>query len=217
MIPTPQQLSTWEQNRIAHLNPPTKATPPPLSDAALQKRLERQKRKEVLSVAQEAQDGHALMAPDSELREAPGAKETASYVFRIPAKSDEFSWYQERIYETLQEARDAGLWSYPSNQEERAKCAVFADLWRKGYYMGNGLRFGGDWLVYPGMCPVPASGNYSSSRKATRFATTLTLSPPSIRLPTLQYNRWSSLHMVVLALQRKNPISFAVGTNPQTK
>lgn len=171
----------------------------------------------VLSVAQEAQDGHALMAPDSELREGPGAKETASYVFRIPAKSEEFSWYQERIYYTLQEARDAGLWSYPSNQEERAKCAVFADLWRKGYYMGNGLRFGGDWLVYPGMCPVPASGNYSSSGKATRFATILTLSLPSIRLPTLQYNRWSSLHMDVLALQRKNPISYAVGTNPQTK
>jgi len=231
--PTPQQLSTWNDTRKARLNAPnrvdtpTKATPPPLSDAALQKRLERQKRKEAQMAAlkaaqeaqdaQDAQDAHALMAPDSELREAPNAQETASYAFRIPATSEEFSWYEGKTYHTLQEVRDAGLWSYPSNQEERAKCAVFADLWRKGYYMGNGLRFGGDWLVYPGMCFVSAGGNYSSSPKATRSATILTLWPPSIRLPTLQYNRWRSLHMDALALRRKNPISFAVGTNLQTK
>jgi len=27
---------------------------------------------------------------------------------------------------------------------------VFEDLWRKGYFMGGGLRFGGDFLIYPG-------------------------------------------------------------------
>jgi len=105
----------------------------------------------LLNQAREPQDADPLVAPESDLlREPSGAKETASYVFRVPATSEEFSWYKEKTYNTLQEARDAGLWTYPSNQEERAKCAVFADLWHKGYYMGNGLRFGGDWLVYPG-------------------------------------------------------------------
>jgi hypothetical protein len=168
---------------------------------------------------QEARDTEALAAPESELREArgAGAKETASYAFRIPATSEAFSWYEEKTYLTLQEARDAGVWTYPSNQEERAKCAVFADLWQKGYYMGNGLRFGGDWLVYPGTCPVSVSGNYSISHKATRSDTILILWPLSTRLPTLQFNQWRSLRMDALALRRRNPICFAVGTNPQTK
>jgi len=171
----------------------------------------------VLKNAQEGQGLDALTAPESELREASGAKEAGSYLFRIPATSEECSWYEGKTYHTLQQARDAGLWTYPSNQEERAKCAIFADLWQKGYYMGNGLRFGGDWLVYPGKYPVSVSGNYSSSHKATRSATILILWPPSIRLPTLQYNQWRLLRMVALALRRRNPICFAVGTNPQTK
>jgi len=166
VCPTPHQLSTWNDTRKARLDASdradrvTKATPPRLSDAALQKRLERQKRKEAQI---ETWDSHALTAPESDLREASGAKETASYGFRIPATSEVFPWYEEKTYHTLQAASDAGLWTYPSNQEERAKCAVFADLWKKGYYMGNGFRFGGDWLVYPGTCPVSVFGNYSSS------------------------------------------------------
>ena len=30
------------------------------------------------------------------------------------------------------------------------KYRVFCDLWRKGYYLTNGLKYGGDYLVYPG-------------------------------------------------------------------
>jgi hypothetical protein len=52
----------------------------------------------------------------------------------------------------LDAARAAHVWSYPSNAEERARCEVFRDLWEKGYYMGGGSKFGGDWLVYPGAC-----------------------------------------------------------------
>lgn len=219
----------WNDTRKARLDASdradtaTRATPPQFSDAALQKRLERQKRKDaqkaVLNHAQEARvrDTDALVASEAELREAPGAKETASYVFRVPATSEAFSWYEEKAYFTLQGARDAGLWNYPSNQEERAKCAVFADLWQKGYYMGNGLRFGGDWLVYPGTCPVSGSGNYSISHKATRSDTILISWPLFIRLPTLQFSQWRLLRMDALALRRRNPICCAVGTNPQTK
>ncbi|KAF8330772.1 tRNA intron endonuclease, partial [Cantharellus anzutake] len=68
----------------------------------------------------------------------------------IPTTSISFPWYNPRVYSSLADARIAGIWSYPSNVEERARCAVFRDLSEKGYYMGSGLKFGGDWLVYPG-------------------------------------------------------------------
>jgi len=82
----------------------------------------------------------------------------------MPTTSDTLAWYDsgsnsndkpeaERhtyTYETLDAARAAHVWSYPSNAEERARCEVFRDLWEKGYYMGGGSKFGGDWLVYPG-------------------------------------------------------------------
>jgi tRNA-splicing endonuclease subunit Sen34 len=72
-----------------------------------------------------------------------------SYSFTIPAESD-FSWYTAKKYHTIDEARHASIWSYPTTPEEAARCHVFEDLWKQGYYMGNGLRFGGHWLVYPG-------------------------------------------------------------------
>lgn len=53
-------------------------------------------------------------------------------------------------YKTLESAKQAGLWAYPSTQAERARCAVFRDMHEKGYWMGGGMKFGGDWLVYPG-------------------------------------------------------------------
>ena len=33
---------------------------------------------------------------------------------------------------------------------------VFCDLWRKGYHLTNGLKYGGDYLVYPGITKHPA-------------------------------------------------------------
>lgn len=52
---------------------------------------------------------------------------------------------------TIASARAAGLWSFPATEEDRARCAVFRDLHEKGHWMGGGIKFGGDWLVYPGM------------------------------------------------------------------
>lgn len=70
----------------------------------------------------------------------------------IPTTSTPLEWYRptESSYSTIDEAREAGLWSYPSTAEERARCAVFRHLWEKGYYMGCGIKFGGEFLVYPG-------------------------------------------------------------------
>lgn len=51
---------------------------------------------------------------------------------------------------TLQAAQAAGVWSYPSTVQERARCATFEALHSKGYFLSTGLRFGGDFVVYPG-------------------------------------------------------------------
>lgn len=86
--------------------------------------------------------------------QAPRPPHTApTYTVVIPGTSNSFSWYtpEPYVYSTIQAAKDAGLWTYPSDLTDRAKCAVFRDLWGKGYYMGGGLKFGGDFLVYPGI------------------------------------------------------------------
>ena len=54
------------------------------------------------------------------------------------------------VFATPTSAREAGIWDYPATADERAQCAVFRDLWEKGYSMGGGIKFGGDYLVYPG-------------------------------------------------------------------
>ncbi|WFD21490.1 tRNA-intron lyase [Malassezia equina] len=53
-------------------------------------------------------------------------------------------------YTSLQDAYAAGVWTYPRTLTERARCAVFEDLHSKGYFLSTGLRFGGDFVVYPG-------------------------------------------------------------------
>lgn len=41
-------------------------------------------------------------------------------------------------------------WNFPSSESEKLKYAVFKDLWKKGYFITAGQKFGGDFLVYPG-------------------------------------------------------------------
>ncbi|CAD7698974.1 unnamed protein product [Ostreobium quekettii] len=41
-------------------------------------------------------------------------------------------------------------WTYPSSELDKIRCIVFSDLHEKGFYMTGGLKFGGDWLAYPG-------------------------------------------------------------------
>jgi tRNA-splicing endonuclease subunit Sen34 len=95
--------------------------------------------------------------PDTPASTTPGY--TAPYTVEIPASSSSLAWYNPTsspkssngpIYETIAAARDAGIWMYPMNEAQRARCAVFRDLWEQGYFMGGGIKFGGDWLVYPG-------------------------------------------------------------------
>ncbi|XP_055871790.1 tRNA-splicing endonuclease subunit Sen34-like [Biomphalaria glabrata] len=41
-------------------------------------------------------------------------------------------------------------WEYPNTEKELIRYLVFKDLWKKGFYMTSGSKFGGDFLVYPG-------------------------------------------------------------------
>ena len=108
-----------------------------------------------------------------------------TYTVVIPGTSTSFPWYTPKphTYSTIQAAKDAGIWSYPSDLGERAKCAVFRDLWEKGYYMGGGLKFGGEFLVYPGIPTGFASlklGSYLSGdplRYHSHFTATVIESP----------------------------------------
>ncbi|KAI0259933.1 tRNA intron endonuclease [Gloeopeniophorella convolvens] len=90
-------------------------------------------------------------APAPTPARTPAAPNTPHTV-AVPTTSSGFAWYDARAstYDTLDAARAAGVWSFPRSDAERARCAVFRDLWEKGYYMGGGSKFGGDWLVYPG-------------------------------------------------------------------
>eukprot|EP00056_Hartaetosiga_gracilis_P021514 m.24665 g.24665 ORF g.24665 m.24665 type:complete len:241 (+) comp9122_c0_seq13:341-1063(+) len=39
---------------------------------------------------------------------------------------------------------------YPFTLEEERQCKVYSDLVMKGYFLTGGIKFGGDFLVYPG-------------------------------------------------------------------
>jgi hypothetical protein len=45
---------------------------------------------------------------------------------------------------------------FPSSIKDRLRLTVFRDLWRKGFHLTSGLKFGCDYLVYPGASlPLP--------------------------------------------------------------
>lgn len=88
---------------------------------------------------------------------------TTPYTVHVPGTSSTFEWYDlpTHSFTTLAAARDAGIWDYPETPIQRARCGVFRDLWEQGYFMGGGIKFGGEYLVYPGMFSLA----YVSSRE----------------------------------------------------
>jgi tRNA-splicing endonuclease subunit Sen34 len=109
-------------------------------------------------------DSESRMGNDREGSGTPSIVHSESkhaYSIVIPASSSSLEWYDptEYVYTTIAAAKDAGIWTYPTSLHERAKCGVFKDLWAQGFYMGGGIKFGGDFLVYPGAsCPfLPTS------------------------------------------------------------
>lgn len=105
------------------------------------------------------QKQHDFFGEDPQKEKEEKEKDTSdvgsmSHQVVIAATSLELPWHSvvvgKNAFQTLSAAKRAGLWVYPSNVEQRAKCAAFESLREKGYYMSKGLRFGGDLVVYPG-------------------------------------------------------------------
>lgn len=68
------------------------------------------------------------------------AAATSSYLIQIPTASPFIS---EEDVEPIE-------WKYPETQKEKVKYKVYKDLYEKGYTLTPGVKFGGDFLAYPG-------------------------------------------------------------------
>lgn len=139
-------ISVELQERDAAARAPAKVD---MSDKAQKKRLEREARKAQQQQKQEA-DESVLQPVVAESSGAGAAPAQQTYTVHVPGPSSELPWHEPIAYHTIEEARAAGIWEYPRDVKERAECAVFRDLWEKGNYLGPGIKFGGNYLVYPG-------------------------------------------------------------------
>ncbi|KAH7340967.1 hypothetical protein B0J17DRAFT_653534 [Rhizoctonia solani] len=150
--PTQHQLQHWAEVRKANIEAEVRerdASSTPvridMSDKAQKKRMEREARK---AAQQQQQQQQAEPSPLAELE--PATPTVTVHTVHVPGSSSKLPWYTAQIFHTIDEARDAGVWLYPRDVKERAECAVFRDLWEKGNYLGPGIKFGGNYLVYPG-------------------------------------------------------------------
>ncbi|KAJ4488018.1 hypothetical protein J3R30DRAFT_3280187 [Lentinula aciculospora] len=138
------------------------------SEAAIQKRKERElKRQQKAIELRKLQEAEGDGATDAELFQplpissgdaAPSSNRPTTpaapvqYNICITTSSSSLNWYSPDscTYSTIEAAQEAGIWDFPSNLQDRARYGVFTDLWEQGYFLGGGIRFGGDYLVYPG-------------------------------------------------------------------
>ena len=136
-----------------------------MSEEAQRKRKERELRKQAEAARKTAagedfnNPAAFLASPSTEPQKDPTtlpeglSSSSIPYTIVIPASSSSLDWYDSSVssYSTIEAAREAGVWDYPSDLTERARCGVFKDLWKQGYFMGGGIKFGGEYLVYPGI------------------------------------------------------------------
>ncbi|KDQ59532.1 hypothetical protein JAAARDRAFT_33108 [Jaapia argillacea MUCL 33604] len=159
-----------------------------MTEAAVRKRIEREARRAakakqtVDATGEPAAEGiEVLLIPDPDPRPATPTPSisttTIPYTVSVPTTSSSLPWYTPSTphasYTTLKSAQDSGVWRYPSDKYERARCEVFKYLWEKGYFMGIGIKFGGDYLVYPG----------DPLRYHSHFVATVLESPKSVLRP----------------------------------
>lgn len=55
-----------------------------------------------------------------------------------------YPWLNENDIEKVE-------WKYPVTSDQQLRYRIYKDLWEKGYYITGGEKFGGDFLVYPGI------------------------------------------------------------------
>lgn len=98
-----------------------------------------------------SKESDAMITQSTQISISQQPAASANYVITIPAAS-EYQWYNadQATFRTIAGAQKAGIWTYPSNLNERARCGVFQSLLAHGYFIGSGIKFGGDYLVYPG-------------------------------------------------------------------
>ncbi|KAJ7063151.1 hypothetical protein C8F01DRAFT_1055343 [Mycena amicta] len=134
---------------------------PPLSEEAVKKRRDRETKRAAKAAKTPSDD---LLAAEEEEVPAAASQLDGQYTVLIPASASSYEWYDDSScgYTTLASAKAAGIWDYPSDLQERAKCGVFRDLWEQGMFVGIGIRFGGDYLVYPGD-PLRYHAHFSAS------------------------------------------------------
>ncbi|KAI0069885.1 hypothetical protein K474DRAFT_1632537 [Panus rudis PR-1116 ss-1] len=169
-----------------------------LSEEAIRKRKEREAKRaaaaRVRALAEGGEEQNDLFTPESSAPttsiptnldtqisrpSTPGTSlniHNAQYTVTVPASSAaDLPWYSSQgcTYSSIESAREAGVWTYPNDLHERAKCGVLRGLWEKGYYMGVGIKFGSDFLVYPG----------DPLRYHSHFAATVIDSPSSLLRP----------------------------------
>jgi tRNA-splicing endonuclease subunit Sen34 len=123
----------------------------------------REKRREVKESGDaEAEEG--LFAPDpvNPVTKTTKPPSSTPYFTTVPSHPTPSThpWFDptssSSSYTTLSSARDAGVWTYPRTALERARCATYREVWTKGMFMGQGVKFGGEFLVYPGAFKSPA-------------------------------------------------------------
>lgn len=171
--PTASQLQKWEEEReefakrhiiVNDTKITQNAVGRSMSEDAMRKRKERMERKAARQPQQDTPidmipenspssgGAEAAPAPDSRSSTPSSNAITAAYPVIIESASSSLDWYDTSAttYDTIDVAQAAGIWSYPSNLSERARCGVFRGLWEQGYFLGGGIKFGGDYLVYPG-------------------------------------------------------------------
>lgn len=149
------QLALVEEHDAREALHPDRA----LSETAILKRKEREERKARHKAG--PLDERVSLPPNTESAPEPAdasrttvpRNSTAPYTVHVPGASSTFDWYapSAHSFTTLVAAREAGIWDYPESPLQHARCAVFRDLWERGYFMGSGIKFGGEYLVYPGM------------------------------------------------------------------
>ncbi|KAI8592605.1 hypothetical protein BDZ88DRAFT_449113 [Geranomyces variabilis] len=68
----------------------------------------------------------------------------------IPASSRGVAWFDNGPRLAYQQAINAGIWHPPETEIGILRYKVFSAVWEKGYYIGPGSKFGGDFVLYPG-------------------------------------------------------------------
>lgn len=173
-----------------------------LSEEALKKRQEREQRRAKMSpdIDPTSPDSTSDQDPSLATDLTVTAQQTASrsaHSFVIPTSATSLKWYQpigeQCIYTSIESATAAGIWSFPSTSLERARCSVFRDLHEKGYFIGGGIKFGGQYLVYPGRFATLVSRNPASTcPQAILYDTILILSRLCMTTFRRYFVQWKS-------------------------